>query len=56
MSPSSLVVCGVVFDRDTRHQIHVDITITDPGIIAMIQNKTLKDFSLDVAGPTPKEG
>ena len=55
MSADSVIVCGVVIDRETRHQIHVDITVTDPGVIAMIKNKTIKDFSLAVDGPTPKE-
>lgn len=48
---SELKVCGVVVDRSTGHCVHVDITITDPIIIAQINNKTLKDISIDLEGP-----
>lgn len=50
-----VVVCGVVIDRTTGHELHVDITLHDPDIAELVRNKTLKHFSLDVTGPTPME-
>lgn len=54
MSADSLVVCGVVIDRDSGNNVHVDITITDKHLINQIKNGRLKHLSLDAHG-APEE-
>jgi hypothetical protein len=44
----SLKMCGVVLDRESGIHLHVDIVITDPFVIEVIKDGTLKQLALDV--------